>query len=441
VIGGGVVVDVGVLAVVSEAVSLRASMRAVEVEVLSGETCALVAEEMARLEKASAALRAMAAARAADCGAHRSAGFDDADVWLAQMTGETRHTARSELATGSRLADCPRTRAAAADGELSLGQAEDITKVEREKPGSEDALVPKAKSSSRQQLAEDCRKRRHEGVDRKALAARQRARRSFRAWIDGEGMQCGLFKFEPVMGVALLARVQVEADRRHREARRQRSSDPWEAHAADALAAILAAGFGWSPPMPATDADAAADAAPDAAESEPDEASTQAPDGGSTPAAKPRARRRADVVFVVDLRTFRGGEHPDSICHLIGGGPVPPRVVREMARDSFLKVVFHDGVNIHTVTHLGRYIPAELRTALEIGNPPDFDGVACSVCGNKFRLQWDHVDPVCAGGLTSFANEDSKCWGCHTEKSRQEREAGLYRRRRQANDPEPDDTG
>lgn len=137
------------------------------------------------------------------------------------------------------------------------------------------------------------------------------------------------------------------------------------------------------------------------------------------------------------------GEHPDSICHLIGGGPVPPRVVREMARDAFLKVVFHDVVNIHTVTHLGRYIPAELRTALEVGNPPDFDGIVCSVCGNKFRLQWDHVDPVCAGGLTSFANEDPKCWGCHTEKSRQDRAAGLYdvRRRSAVPGPEPPDTG
>jgi hypothetical protein len=136
------------------------------------------------------------------------------------------------------------------------------------------------------------------------------------------------------------------------------------------------------------------------------------------------------VVFVVDLRTFRRGIHPDSICHIVGGGPVPPEVVREMAKDAFLKVVFHDGVNIHTVTHLGRYQRAELRTALELGDPPEFDGVRCSVCGDRFRLEWDHVEPVCAGGVTSFSNEDAKCWRCHQEKSHREREAGLYRRRR-----------
>ncbi len=389
--------------VVSDAVTFRASLRTVDVALLSGEGAALVAEEMARVEKASAALRAMAAARAADCGAHRAAGFADPDEWMARMTGESRSKARSDLATGSRLSDCPKTKAAAADGELSLGQAEEITKTEREKPGSEGELVDRAKTSSRQELAEECRKRRQDGVDRDALAARQHDRRSFRPWIDGDGMQCGMLKLEPIIGVALLARIQVEADRLHREARRQGSTEPWEAHAGDAVAAILAAGLGWATPLAESEA-----AAP----------------------VSPRAPRRADVVFVIDLCTFRSGVHPDSLCHIMGGGPVPPQVVREMAKDAFLKVVFHDGVNIHTVTHLGRYQRAELRTALELGGPPEFDGVACSVCGNRFRLQWDHVDPVCNGGVTSFENEDPKCWRCHDDKSRRERAAGMYDRGR-----------
>lgn len=481
-----------VLTVVSDAVSFRAALRTVEVEVLSGESAALVAEELARVEKACAAVRAMAAARAADCGAHRSAGYADPDEWMARMTGESRAKARSDLATGSRLADCPKTREAAADGDLSLGQAEEITKTEREKPGSEDSLIAKAKRSSRQELADDCRKRRQEGVDREALAAKQRARRSFRSWIDGDGMHCALLKLAPVDGVALLARIQTEADRLHREARKAGSVEPWEAHAADAVASILAAGLGFAVPgmggapgaapaasggagegsagggedeaggsstgacadeavdgsdgggdemapavsfdddagaALASGADPPADgsAAGGGADSPPSEAR---PGGGSVPpVVRPRAPRRADVVFVVDLRTFRTGMHPDSICHIVGGGPVPPSVVREMAKDAFLKVVFHDGVKIHTVTHLGRYQRAELRTALELGGPPDFDGVVCSVCGNRFKLQWDHVKPIAAGGVTSFANEDAKCWRCHDEKSRREREAGLYRRR------------
>jgi hypothetical protein len=355
---------------------------------LSGAACGRRAAELARTENACAAVRSMAAARAAASGAHRAEGYRDAEEWLARLTGTSRGRARAELATGQRLGDCPETRSAATAGELSMGQAEDITRTEAEKPGSEGELVAKARTSSRQQLADECRKRRQDGADRKELAARQRSLRSLRSWTDGDGMVCGSFRLEPVVGVPLLERIRVEADRRHREARRQGSAESWEAHAADAFVALM----------------------------------------GEGSSGARRSSRRADVVLVVDLRTFRTGEHPGSLCHIVGGGPVPVDVVREMAKDAFLKVVFHDGVNIHTVSHPGRYIPAELRTALELGGPPDFDGIACSGCANKFRLQWDHLDPVCVGGVTSFANEDAKCWSCHQAKSDAERAAGLYRR-------------
>lgn len=252
-VGGGDVDEPSVVAMVSTAVSLRASMRTVDVALLTGPVCALVAEEMARLEKASAAVRAMAAARAADCGAHRAAGFDDADEWAARMTGESRQKARSELATGGRMANCPKTKAAAVDGELSLGQAEDITKTEQDKPGSEDELVDKARSSSRQELSEACRQRRQEGVDPEALAARQRSKRSFRSFVDGDGLQCALLKMEPIAGLAVLARLQVEADRRYRASRQEGSAEPWEAQAADAVVAILEAGLGMSVVMPLTE--------------------------------------------------------------------------------------------------------------------------------------------------------------------------------------------
>ena len=65
-------------------------------------------------------------------------------------------------------------------------------------------------------------------------------------------------------------------------------------------------------------------------------------------------------------------------------------------RTAFLKVVLHDGVQIHTVKHFGRYRPAELETALMLGAPPGFEGVSCAElgCDRKLGLQWDHEDPV-----------------------------------------------
>lgn len=378
---------------VSAATSFRGLVRQIDVGLLSGGDCALVAEELAMVEKTCAAARAVAAARVASCGAHRQRGCDNAEDWLAGATGSTSSQARSDLDTGARLEKCPETKEAALDGELSLGQADEITKTERDKPGSESELIrmAKAKGSTRQKLAELCRKLRQEGLDRAELSRRQHARRSLRTWTDGDGMICGQFRLEPVVGVPLLSRLEVETERIRREARRAGSTEPWEAHAADALVAMLR-------------------------------------EEGA--AAK---KTKAEVVFVIDLATYRRGAHPDTVSHIVGGGPVDPEVVAEMAKDAFLKVVFHDGVNIHTVTHLGRYIPAELRTALELGDPPEFDGVVCSGCGKKFRLQWDHVEPVCAGGVTSYENEDPKCFECHAKKCDAERAAGLYRK--QSNEP------
>ncbi len=372
------------------AAALGSLLQAADVSAWPGEACVRLAGDLARIEKAAGAVRAMAAARGAACGAHRASGFDSADDWAAALTGSSLHQARSELTTGARLADCPVTRHAAAGGELSLGQAGEIARTERERPGSESDLVALSRSSNRSQLADECRRRRHDGVDRKKLTADQHALRSFRSWNDGDGMVCGQFRLEPAVGVALLARVQAEADRVHRAARQSGSDEGWAAHAADAVVAML---------------------------------------GGGVVSGRSKRSRRADVVFVIDLETFRSGERAGSVCHIVGGGPVDVDVVREVARDAFLKVVFHDGVDIQRVSHVGRYIPAELRTALELGRPPNFEGVACSGCGRRFHLQWDHLQPVCADGVTSYANEDAKCWDCHAAKSAAERAAGMYGRR------------
>ena len=132
----------------------------------------------------------------------------------------------------------------------------------------------------------------------------------------------------------------------------------------------------------------------------------------STVPARGKART-ADLVIVQDLRAYRRGHaHPGELSHIIGGGPIPVRVARELAKDAFLKVVLHDGVNIHTVVHFGRRRPAELNTALELGGPPDFDGVTCSEvgCDRKYGLQWDHIDPVANDGPTSVENLQPLCW-------------------------------
>ena len=134
------------------------------------------------------------------------------------------------------------------------------------------------------------------------------------------------------------------------------------------------------------------------------------------------------MVVVCDLGAYRRGHaHAAEPSHIVGGGPVPVSVARELAEDAFIKAVTHDGVAIDTVAHLGRHIPAELRTALELGPVPDFEGTSCveAGCGRRYGLEWDHVDPRANGGPTSFVNLVPRCWPHHREKTERDRLAGL----------------
>jgi hypothetical protein len=145
-----------------------------------------------------------------------------------------------------------------------------------------------------------------------------------------------------------------------------------------------------------------------------------------------------DLVITVDLRAYRRGHsEAGECCQLVGGGPIPVRVARELAKDAFLKVVLHDGVAIHTVAHLGRKRPAYLETALALGAPPDFDGVHCAQpgCDRISRLQWDHKDPRANGGATSFENMQPLCGPHHVEKTERDRKAGLLQGDRQERGP------
>ena len=102
-------------------------------------------------------------------------------------------------------------------------------------------------------------------------------------------------------------------------------------------------------------------------------------------------------------------------------------LAKDLGRDAFLKVVLHDGVEIATVAHLGRHVPAELRTALDLGPAPDFDGLTCTEpgCDRRYGLERDHVDPVAHGGVTSYDNLRPRCWPHHRSKTEADRKAGL----------------
>jgi hypothetical protein len=139
---------------------------------------------------------------------------------------------------------------------------------------------------------------------------------------------------------------------------------------------------------------------------------------------------QADLVIVCDLAAYRRGHaHDGEPCHIIGGGPIPVALARELGQDAFLKAVLHNGTEIHTITHFGRRYPAVLRTALMLGAPPAFEGRICSEpgCDRRHHLEIDHIDPCANGGQTSYENLGSPCWPHHRHKTERDRKAGLLR--------------
>jgi hypothetical protein len=148
-------------------------------------------------------------------------------------------------------------------------------------------------------------------------------------------------------------------------------------------------------------------------------------------AATGRSRHPELVVLVSHGVAARGWKDvaEDEVCKIPGVGPIAPEVARMVARDAFLNGVFYDGVDLRHFARWTKHIPIEVAIALELGDPPTFDGIRCSDCGNRFRTELDHLEPRAARGPTSHKNLNPRCWRCHQAKTARDRKTGKLRPR------------
>ena len=157
--------------------------------------------------------------------------------------------------------------------------------------------------------------------------------------------------------------------------------------------------------------------------------------GASTRARGPEtagygeAGARAGPPAMVHVRVdhgalVRGHLEPGEICEIPGIGPIPVEVARRLAVDSILSVLVTDGVDVTTVAHAGRTIPASLQRALIERDP------VCVVPGCDVRegLEIDHVEPFGQGGETSLANLVRLCHWHHYLKTHQGHRLDAHRR-------------
>jgi hypothetical protein len=387
---------------------LCAALVSFQPEAYSGEVCATLVEKLAALENVSAAARVWAARRAGECGAHRERGFAEVADWMARATGSTAGSAKAALDTAAALESQPEVKAALHTGELSFAQARELVKTEAAVPGSTAGLLDVAKTESFRTLKDRARDRRVRAIDPDELHARQHAAMSHRTWINALGNVAYAGELPPEMGIPFQNILDAETDRlwlkAHQHAKQTGEAPELRrsALAAQAFARMIENG------------------------------------GGKGKAG------RADMVIVCDLNAWRRGHaHDGESCHIIGGGPIPVSLARELGRDAFLKAVLHTGTEIHTIAHYGRRWPAVLRTALELGAPPEFNGTVCAApgCDRRYHLQDDHVDPVANGGPTSYRNNQRLCPPDHRIKTEQDRKAGLLHGHNKPRGPDLKKTG
>ena len=308
---------------------------------------------------------------------------DDASE-VARVSGTSAGKAKAVVSTGRVLGASEELSAAMQHGEISLDQAAEIATAEESAPGAAAELVAVARKESFHVLKDKARKAKLEAEQHKRLFERQRSARCARSYSDDLGMVHIHLALEPHIGTPIVARAEAEAARLARAARRTASPEPFEQYLADAYAALLR---------------------------------------GS---GKGRSKRPELVVLVSHEVTRRGWKdvRRGEICKVPGVGPVSPQVAKEIAQDAFLNGVFYDGVDLRHFARWSKQIPIEIAVALELGEPPSFDGVACVDCGNRFRTEFDHIEPRAARGPTCNGNIDPRCWSCHQEKTKRDRKAG-----------------
>ena len=187
-----------------------------------------------------------------------------------------------------------------------------------------------------------------------------RASRRVRHWTDPDGAFRLDARLTPDAGGRLLSVLRPEADARFHRARQDQTPEPPAAYLADALVALAC--------------------------------------------GEPMASARRESTRM--LRAPRGHAEPGETCVIPGVGPVPVAVVRRQLSDATVKLLVVDGVDVVSVCHAGRTVPAHLQSALEERDPtcvvPE-----CDVAQGLQNHHWDVDYVVCK--TTSLDNVARVC--------------------------------
>ncbi|MGI8941506.1 MAG: HNH endonuclease [Actinomycetota bacterium] len=142
-----------------------------------------------------------------------------------------------------------------------------------------------------------------------------------------------------------------------------------------------------------------------------------------------RAKRPELVLLVSHEVTQRGWNDvkEGEICKIPGVGPVSPEVAKKYRPRCLPERCLLRRGGSTPVRPVDQEHPDPGSGRVGAGEPPGFDGILCVDCGNRFRTEFDHVQPRAAHGPTSNGNLKPRCWSCHQVKTKRDRRAGKLR--------------
>lgn len=356
--------------------------------------------EAAALEAVCSALKALAAARAAEGTGWKSAGHRSAADAIARHTGVGGGSARQLIETGRRLREQPDVRRAALAGRLSPEQTELIAGAVASAPGAAAELLDRARDTSLHDLrSRVAQVKASAAPDLEARHRAVRARRHLRSWTDVDGTwhlrACGT----PDDGAQVMAALQPIANQVFESARRRGERESPDAYAFDALLQLATEATG-----PGTE-----ERTPGGPEAD--------PGPGRTRPARRRRGAPAKILIRIDYDAFlRGVAGPGETCELAGYGPVPVSVVRQVMAtgDPFVAAILQRGKVLTGVAHLGRYPTARQQSALEWLYPT----CAVSGCAAQAHLERDHREDWSRTRFTMLDLLDLLCPHHHRMKTR-----------------------
>jgi hypothetical protein len=331
-----------------------------------------------RIARLAAGAATLLAARVDEAGDWKRAGARSAADHLAKLGGTPALTARRALEASRQVAALPVVAEALRGGLLSGVQVEAVAGAATADPSAAGRPVRTAQSTNLGELRAEClRTKAAADPDPDATYRRIDAERRVRFSTDAEGGR-SLYARGTVDRVSRIENaLQPLVDGLFKAASAEGRREPREAYVFDALVMLA----------------------------ERDEL----PDTTKKRAPKPAAMMLFHLPFEAMVRGKLEGEET---CEIVGAGPVPVRIARELLGESILKLVITKGVDVVNVVHLGRGPTAAQKIAL-LWSSPKCSNIECSWMG----VEIDHNQPWADKHETVLANLDPFCGHDHDLKT------------------------